>query len=348
MSDNQGPSKPAIGEFNRSADHSSGEHFENPSGVAMQHRPVVPFYAGPGQERVHAIPTNIISLIPQDASAYAIIDAGLVPNLPEMIEASGLPHCCLFRLAEQPELAASAPWLVQLDDQSRFVRGLFTRGSAPWHLWDSGAFILLFTAGEIAEVGKTLRRFTRVRDNKQRWYYWRFWEVRSLLAFLAEAEFSPLANEFVQSLARLSQPVRLILPDGDAVTVVDCTVRGRSTGTDDQAAPQLTDIDRQCLRTELRRRDALALGQFLRTLPVIGASEPGYLDDLALRALIKRDQLDIRSPNGIAWMVILLFLSDRHPRAARLMPKLVSSRTWSFDQIARLLRHRASRDGKGE
>lgn len=53
--------------------------------------------------------------------------------------------------------------------------------------------------------------------------------------------------------------------------------------------------------------------------------------------------MDVRSPNGTAWLVILLYLADRHPRAAKALSALVETRKWSFDQVARMLKHGADR-----
>lgn len=275
------------------------------------------------------------------ARSYAILDAALIPNLPEMLETSGLPHRCLFRVEDAPELAQTAPWLVALQGEGRLLRGLFTRGKAPQHLWDRHAAIFLTSQAELSDLWQMLRRFTRVRDQHGRWYYWRFWDARALYSFLAEADFSPMAQQFLAGLQKLSPRTVLLLPQGDRVGVIELDrAKGAEAAT---IAPLLTDRDRQRLREELRRRDAAKLAGFLATQPVLGKSEPAYLDDLALRALIRRDEMDVRSPNGTAWLVILLYLADRHARAARALSALAQSRKWSFDQVARMLKHGADR-----
>ena len=68
---------------------------------------------------------------------YAILDAAKVPNLPELLEVSGLEHRCLFKCDAYDELKDVAPWIVQLEDGNAFTRNLFTRSDAPWHLWDN-------------------------------------------------------------------------------------------------------------------------------------------------------------------------------------------------------------------
>ena len=308
---------------------------------------VTPHVQAIGDRPAGILPDELVAWLPLSDQGvagpygYAILDAALIPNLPEMLEASGLPHRCLFRIDEAPELAATAPWLVALQGEGRLLRGLFTRGKAPQHLWDRHAAIFLTSHAGLSDLWQMLRRFTRVRDERGRWYYWRFWDARALYSFLAAPDFSPMAQQFLTGLQKLSPQTVLLLPQGDVVGVIRLD---RPEGAAPAAgAPQLTDQDRQRLREELRRRDAAKLAGFLATQPVLGKSEPAYLDDLALRALIRRDEMDVRSPNGTAWLVILLYLADRHPRAAKALSALVETRKWSFDQVARMIKHGADR-----
>lgn len=45
---------------------------------------------------------------------YAILDAAKAPNLPELLEASGLAHRCLFKGSAFDELKDVAPWIGSL------------------------------------------------------------------------------------------------------------------------------------------------------------------------------------------------------------------------------------------
>lgn len=71
-----------------------------------------------------------------DWAAYALLDAAMVPNLPELLETSGLEHQCLFVGDLKDELGAVAPWVVRLDPEAALTRHLFTRGEAGWYMWD--------------------------------------------------------------------------------------------------------------------------------------------------------------------------------------------------------------------
>lgn len=319
---------------------------DTPCALQTRRIEVTPHVAAIGQSPRGPVPDQLAALLPIGTGSYAVIDAALVPNLPELLEASGLPHRCLYRIETQPELADTAPWLVALTQDCRFLRGIFTAGDRPDQLWNSHAVMLLTSDSDLDGLHRLLRRFTRVRDSAGRWYYWRFWEPRALLAFLAEADFSPMARQFLTALSALSDQTRIILPGQDSASVFDLHRQHGDKPDPQVAILQLADSDRRIFREELRRRDADQLGGFLATLPVLGREPPDYLRELALRALIRRDQMDIRSPNGIAWTVILLFMSDRHPKAAALTSKLVGSRTWNFDQTARMLDARAHRQAR--
>lgn len=119
---------------------------------------------------------------------YAVLDAARVTNLPEMLETSGLPHRCLFKGQAEEDLGSVAPWLVQLEPDHVFTRAMFTQSDAPWHLWGMDPGVLLRADMDIDEMRGHLRRFTRVRDEADRWYYWRFWEGRHLAASLQAAD----------------------------------------------------------------------------------------------------------------------------------------------------------------
>jgi len=111
---------------------------------------------------------------------YALLDAAKVPGLPEMLETSGLDHACLFQGTAAEELRDVAPWIVQLEEHHKFTQSVFTSGDAPWDMWDNGAGILLRSQGSLAELRRHLRKFTKVRDETNKWYFARFWEPETL------------------------------------------------------------------------------------------------------------------------------------------------------------------------
>lgn len=128
-----------------------------------------------------------------DASAtpslgtFAILDAAKVPNLPEMLLASGLEHACLFKGAAAEELQGVAPWIVKLEDRNGFVRHLFTGGDAPWAIWDRSASIYIRSRDGLEDVRAHLRKFTKIRDEADSWFYLRIYDPRIMRAFLQRA-----------------------------------------------------------------------------------------------------------------------------------------------------------------
>ncbi|EEW60996.1 FHA domain protein [Ruegeria sp. TrichCH4B] len=112
---------------------------------------------------------------------YAILDAAKITNLPELLEASPLEHRCLFKGSAYDALKDAAPWVVRLEGGNSFTRNLFTRSSAPWHQWwDSEPGIYVRSRGTLDEIWAHFRKFTRVQDADGKWYYFRFWEPKSV------------------------------------------------------------------------------------------------------------------------------------------------------------------------
>lgn len=108
-------------------------------------------------------------------------------NLPELLERSGLEHRCLFKGDAYDELKNVAPWIVRLEEGSAFTRNLFTRSDASWHLWEREPGIYFRSRGALDEMWRHFRKFTRVQDKDQQWFYWRFWDVETVPIFLEKA-----------------------------------------------------------------------------------------------------------------------------------------------------------------
>jgi hypothetical protein len=119
---------------------------------------------------------------------YAILDAAKVVSLPEMLEASGLEHRCLFKGAAYDEMRDVAPWIVRLEEGNSFTRNLFTRSDVPWHMWDSEPGIYLRSIGTLDDMWKHFRKFTRVQDEDEKWFYFRFWEPNAFVQLLTQPD----------------------------------------------------------------------------------------------------------------------------------------------------------------
>ncbi|MEO1346936.1 MAG: DUF4123 domain-containing protein [Pseudomonadota bacterium] len=121
-------------------------------------------------------------------SAWALLDAARIPQLPDRIERSGLPYACLFTNAAKTDLGDVAPWLVELRDGDEFPRELFTEvpgGRLPSMLGGRIPGLLVRAEGPCERLWQHLRKFTRLRDARENWHFLRFWEPRSAFHYLA-------------------------------------------------------------------------------------------------------------------------------------------------------------------
>lgn len=129
-------------------------------------------------------------LVKRPIQTYAILEAAKIMNLPELLTDSGLEHRCLFKGDAYDELKDVAPWIVRLEDGNGFTRSLFTTGDAPWHLWDAAPALYLRSRGALEQLWKHFRKFTRIRNEAGKWFYFRFWEAGCLIDYLRFAESS--------------------------------------------------------------------------------------------------------------------------------------------------------------
>lgn len=118
---------------------------------------------------------------------YAILDAGKIPNLPELLDTSGLAHRCLFKGDAFDTLKNVAPWIVQLEKDATFTRNLFTQSDAPWHVWDTEPGIYVRSAADFDAVWQHFRKFTMVQNEDGKWFYFRFWEPDGFTESVAHA-----------------------------------------------------------------------------------------------------------------------------------------------------------------
>lgn len=118
---------------------------------------------------------------------YAILDGAKVQGLPEMLEASELEHSCIFKGEALNELGDVAPWIVELEDDNQFVRNLFTTGNAPWELWDKNPGVFVRSRDILPDLLAHLRKFIKVRDEAEKWFYLRLYDPHVMRAFLHNA-----------------------------------------------------------------------------------------------------------------------------------------------------------------
>lgn len=114
--------------------------------------------------------------------AYAVIDAGRVPGLIDMLDTSDLAHACLFNGETARELGDTAPWLVALDPANSFVRKLTLaapKGASvapPWAMWSSAAVLFLRSRLDFDALRRHLRKFHLVTVDGNATHL-RFWDA---------------------------------------------------------------------------------------------------------------------------------------------------------------------------
>lgn len=119
---------------------------------------------------------------------YAILDAGKFQSGLSEIEECEMPFRCLFKGDAAEELKDVAPYLIELDPESRFTRRLFTwipeipDAMTTVHLWHKEPGIYIRSRSDFATLWKHFRKFTRVQNETGAWYYFQFWEPKAALA----------------------------------------------------------------------------------------------------------------------------------------------------------------------
>ncbi len=151
---------------------------------------------------------------------YAILDAAKVTNLPELLECSGLEHRCLFKGKAEDDLKNVAPWVVRLEEGNPFTRSLFTRSDAAWHLWNAQPGIYVRAYGTLDGMWRHFRKFTRIQDEKGKWYFLAFWS-HPLGTELFRRGNDPTISEIARKILTLPEDtLSVILVNEDLCTVI--------------------------------------------------------------------------------------------------------------------------------
>lgn len=133
-----------------------------------------------GQFPVKMIPDGLEdTLFPEnDDVTYAIMDAALMPDLLTRLENEELNHRCLFKNEAAEDLADVAPYLVELPRDENLTRDLFTKMDEPRdsHYYVKDSCIFLQSNSGFDALWAHLRKFTKIRNEEDKWHYLRFWD----------------------------------------------------------------------------------------------------------------------------------------------------------------------------
>ncbi len=115
---------------------------------------------------------------------YAIVDAGRIAQFDGPQSVAPTPCESLFFGEAATELSDVAPYILQLSPDDRFLQRLMTQSDNAWDHWDRAPAVYLRTSASPGELVRHFRSFVRVQDPEGKWFYFRFWEPKSLLAVL--------------------------------------------------------------------------------------------------------------------------------------------------------------------
>ncbi|MDO5604392.1 MAG: DUF4123 domain-containing protein [Paracoccus sp. (in: a-proteobacteria)] len=103
----------------------------------------------------------------EQVRTYALLDSSIVTFLSDRLDMSGLPHACLYSNDAAEDLSIAAPWLVELQPESRLTRELLTPAGAddnPRYLFDRRPGIVLHAPVSLPVLRHHLRHYTMLLD----------------------------------------------------------------------------------------------------------------------------------------------------------------------------------------
>lgn len=175
--------------------------------------PVTPLDAQFGAEAKKSVPDDLRDeLFGGDATTFAVIDGAKVANSAELVLTSGLEKGCLFQGEAEEELRDVAPWLVRLEPGAALTRNLFTAGDAPWQMWDKRPGMILCAPCSFDEMRRHLRKFLKVRDVDDKWFYFRFWEGFALHTVAQSGDAAAQRRLYMPGMIAYG---RISLPEGE-------------------------------------------------------------------------------------------------------------------------------------
>jgi hypothetical protein len=125
---------------------------------------------------------------------YAVLDGASIPDLalPEVLWEHEPEHVCLYRGELEPDLAATAPYLVALDRDAEFTRWVLTQG------WGNHWGIFAITPPDVtlAALRKHFRTFLMVTSPENKPLYFRYYDPRVLRVYLPTCNAEELQTVF--------------------------------------------------------------------------------------------------------------------------------------------------------
>lgn len=136
------------------------------------------------------------------ASVFAVLDGASVPGLLNALYEHKPESICLYRGELQPDIAHVAPYLVRLEENSRFTTWVIEQG------WGKHWGIFAVTHADLTALRQHFRRFLTVHDSKGNPLLFRYYDPRVLRVFL------PTCNQ--EELKAMFGPVERYLMEGES------------------------------------------------------------------------------------------------------------------------------------
>lgn len=274
---------------------------------------------------------------------YAILDAAKVQGLPELLEASDLPHRCLFKGAAYDELKDAAPWVVQLKENNAFTRNLFRNSNAPWHLWDKQPGIYIRSRAKLDDIRTHFRKFTRVRDDQGQWYYFRFWEaVYAKPYFVSVLQTHERRQRWFHINAQ--HQVSILVPDPGNGTLTICKAAPGERFDGPNAPFELGPFEREIFAAEKRRQFLGRLSAYLdQHEPAFQMLPAAQKDDLLTRMVSTAHHFDLNIEKAVADFALAFVRLRRSPADDPVMLKILNTPQHPMDRARLVLEEAQAR-----
>ncbi|MGB9178335.1 MAG: DUF4123 domain-containing protein [Pyrinomonadaceae bacterium] len=187
--------------------------------AAAQEQSVAPSTAGHSAEAAQAttLKERLLQILrQQSAPLFALLDAARAPEILETLRGSQEKYQSLYEGAKGAELAAYAPYIVQLPAGSGLLEKLVNEG------WGNSWGVYLTSTTPFDKVRRYLRQFLMVKLADGREVYFRFYDPRVLRAFL------PTCTP--DEMSRLFGPISCYLMEGEnSETLLQFTNSGQGS-----------------------------------------------------------------------------------------------------------------------
>ena len=113
-------------------------------------------------------------------NVYAVLDGASVEQLPQLLWEHEPENICLYRGELEPDIAATAPYLVKLEYDHPFTKLVCEQGwGKHW-----GIFVLTPAEVDIRMLRNHFRRFLMVYNPNGKLIYFRYYDPRVLRSYL--------------------------------------------------------------------------------------------------------------------------------------------------------------------